>query len=86
MEDKAELIHGIREELEKAADEAGSGFSDLVTGTIIGFGIADKLLRGEMIVDDGNGPKECARGLVIAVALVDALPESSLEPIEKMLS
>lgn len=86
MEDKAELIHGIREELEKAAGEAGSGFSDLVTGTIIGFGIADKLLRGEMIVDDGSGPKECAKGLVIAVALVDAMTDDMIEQIEKMLS
>ena len=86
MKDKVELLHRVREELERLVDESGSGFGDLITGIILGVGIADKIVSGEIFADTENDPEKCALCIVTAIALVDVMPEPSLERIEKALS
>ena len=85
MDEKIEMLHDIRKCLKKFNSDSGDDFSDLVNGAIVGFAIADGIVSGDISVSDKSA-EENALGIVAAITLIEALPVSALENIEKMLS
>ena len=85
MDEKIEMLHDIRKCLKKFNRESGDDVSDLVNGAIIGFAIADAIVSGDISVSDKSA-EENALGIVAAITLIEALPVSALENIEKMFS
>ena len=85
MDDKKEVLRGIKDCLEQFNTESGDDLSDLVNGAIIGFAIAEGIVSGEIDVS-GKSAEENALGIIAAITLVEALPDSSLDSIGKMFS
>lgn len=85
MDEKIEMLHDIRKCLKKFNSDSGDAFSDLVNGAIVGFAIADAIVSGDISVSDKSA-EENALGIVAAITLIEALPVSALENIEKMFS
>lgn len=85
MDEKIEMLHDIRKCLKKFNSDSGDDFSDLVNGTIVGFAIADAIVNGDINVIDKSA-EENALGIIAAITLIEALPSSALENIEKMFS
>ena len=85
MEEKIEMLHDIRKCLKKFNSDSGDDFSDLMNGAIIGFGIADAIVSGDISVSDKSA-EENALGIVASITLIEALPVSALDSIDKMFS
>lgn len=85
MEDRVQKLHEIRACLKKFNNESSDELSDFVNGTIVGIAIADGIVSGEIDVIDKSAD-ENALGIIAAVTLIESLPVSSLENIEKMFS
>lgn len=85
MDEKIEMLHDIRKCLKKFNSDSGDDCSDLVNGAIVGFAIADAIVSGDISVSDKSA-EENALGIVAAITLIEALPVSALENIEKMFS
>lgn len=83
MEDRVQKLHEIRACLSKLLNESCEELSDLVNGTIVGIGIADDIVSGKISVSDMSAD-ENALGIITAVTIVESLPSSALESIEKM--
>lgn len=85
MDDKKEVLRGIKDCLKQFNTESGDDLSDLVNGAIVGFAIAEGIVSGEIDVS-GKSSEENALGIIAAITLVEALPDSSLDSIGKMFS
>lgn len=85
MDDRVQKLHEIMSCLKKFNNESVDEFSDFVNGTIIGIAIADSIVSGEIDVIDKSAD-ENALGIIAAVTLIELLPNSTLESIEKMFS
>lgn len=85
MDDKKEVLRGIKDCLKKFNSENGDDLGDLVNGAIVGFAIAEGIVSGEIDVS-GKSAEENALGIVAAVTLVEALPNSTRDSIGKMFS
>lgn len=85
MEERVQKLHEIRACLKKFNNENSDELSDLVNGTIVGIAIADGIVSGEIDVIDKSADKN-ALGIIAAVTLIESLPSSNLESIEKMFS
>lgn len=85
MDDKKELLHGIKACLKQFNSENGDDLGDLVNGAIVGFAIAEGIVSGEIDVSDKSA-EENALGIIAAVTLVEAMSDSALDSIQKMFS
>ena len=85
MEDRVQELHEISACLSKLLNDGCKDFSDLVSGAIIGIAIADSIVSGEIDISDKSA-NENALGVITAVTLIESLPSSALEYIEKMFS
>lgn len=85
MEERVQKLHEIRACLKKFNNENSDELSDLVNGTIVGIAIADGIVSGEIDVIDKSAD-ENALGIIAAVTLIESLPSSTFESIEKMFS
>lgn len=85
MDDKKEMLRGIKDCLKQFNTESGDDLSDLVNGAIVGFAIDEGIVSGEIDVS-GKSAEENALGIIAAVTLIGALSDSSLDSIGKMFS
>lgn len=85
MDDKKDVLRGIKDCLKKFNSENGDDLSDLVNGAIVGFAIAEGIVSGEIDVS-GKSAEENALGIIAAITFVEAMPDSTLDSIGKMFS
>lgn len=85
MDDKKEVLRGIKDCLKQFNTESGDDLSDLVNGAIVGFALAEGIVSGE-IDTSGKSAEENALGIIAAITLLEALPNSTLDSIGKMFS
>lgn len=85
MDDKKEMLRGIKDCLNQFNSENGDDLSDLVNGVIVGFAIAEGIVSGRTDTS-GKSAEENALGIIAAITLVEAMPDSALDSIGKMFS
>lgn len=85
MEDRVKKLHEILDCLKKFNHANSEELSDLVNGTIIGIAIADGIVSGEIDISDKSAD-ENALGIIASVTIIESMPRSVLENIEKMFS
>ena len=84
MEDRVKFIHEVSQSLAKFHDESDD-LSDIMTGTILGVCMADKIVSGEFDTK-GADAENIALAIIAAVTLAEALPENALDGLDRMLS